>query len=78
MLLQFVGPHSCITDAARPTSVVSARMSIGGASPYTVDEDVDVSSDSAPILSTTLNVAGLPSTSPHASPMSAAAATSEQ
>ena len=78
LLLQFVGPHSCITDAPRPTSVVSARMSIGGASPYTVDEDVDVSSDSAPILSSTLNVAGLSPTSLHASPVSAAATTSEQ
>ena len=53
-------------------------MSIGGASPYTVDEDVDVSSDSAPTLSSTLKAAGLPPTSLHAAPVSAAATTSEQ
>ena len=51
-LLQFAGPHSCITDAPRPTSVVAARMNTVEASPYVVDEDVDESSDPPHSLST--------------------------
>jgi hypothetical protein len=64
-LLQFVGPHSCITDAPRPSSVVSASMCAESSSPYLVDEDVDDSPDSAPVL------AGMhEATNPSLSPLS--------
>ena len=75
VLLQFVGPHSCITDAPRPSVVVAARMSIRGESPYVVDEDVDESPD----LPVSVVSSADPTTISHPlSPMSAAAASSDQ